>query len=167
MAAPQYATIAQIKLHIDTRVLQMLASDTGANADLTSYTTAPNLEAAVERASSDVESYARRGERYTEADLQALQTAEDVTLIGLVADLALYNLAIRRGGDISTAIQQRGDRAHQALKDLASGVRIFAKDSGAEGSGTATAEIVPIGDREQMNLPSDSEFFPPAPDRLY
>ncbi len=167
MAAPQYATIAQIKVHIDTRLLEMLASDDGSDADLTTYTTAPNLEAAVERASSDIESYARRGERYSAADLVALQTAEDTTLIGLVADLTVFHLAGRRGGDISPAILARGQDAHRTLKALASGNRIFGMDTGAEGSGTATASVVAVTTRRQMGMISDSEFFDHAPERLY
>lgn len=167
MAAPQYATIAQIKTHIDERVLQMLASDDGTDADLTSFATAPKLEAAVERASSDVESYARRGQRYSATDLSTLLTAEDTTLIGIVADLTLYNLATRKGGDLTPAIEARGRDAHRALKALGNGDRIFGMDTGAEGSGTATVSVILPTTRAELNMVSDSEYFPASPERVF
>jgi len=165
MAAPQYATATELLTHIDSRVIQMLASDDGTDGG-TTYSNVI-LAAAVERASSDIESYARRGERYSETDLSDLQTAGDTTLIGLVADLTIFHLAGRRGGDLSPAIAQRGRDAHASLKALANGDRIFGKDTGAEGSGTAAAVIVPVATRLDTAMISDSDFFPPAPDRLY
>ena len=167
MAAPTYATIAQIKTHIDTRLIEMLTSDDGTDGALDSYANNTTLGAAVERASSDVESYARRGQRYSDTDLVALQTAGDTTLIGLVADLTVFHLANRRGGDITPAIQARGQDAHRTLKAMANGDRIFAMDSGAEGSGTATASVISATTRAELDMVSDSEFFPVTQDRLF
>ena len=169
MAAPTYATIDQIKTHIDTRVIQMLTSDDGTDGSLVSYGANANLEAAVQRASSDVESYARRGERYTATDLSDLQTAGDTTLIGLVADLTVFHLANRRAGDLSPAVIAMGQDAHRTLKAMANGDRIFGMDTGAESSGTAEAKIISRSVRGNIGMVSDLPFFHPVspPDRLY
>ncbi len=165
MAAPQYATATQLLQHVDSRVVQMLASDDGTDGG-TSYTNTI-FSGAVERASSDIESYARRGQRYSATDLLALQTAGDTTLIGLVADLTIFHLAGRRGGDLSPAIAQRGRDAHNSLRALSNGDRIFGMDTGAEGSGTTKATVIGLSRRNNIGMISDSDFFPPAPEYLY
>ena len=96
MAAPQYATIAQLEDQIDARLLKQLSSDDQTDGVISLTNT--KIKTALEHASSDIEAHALRGLRYNAADLSALQAAGDMTLVGLTADLTLFHLVTRRGG---------------------------------------------------------------------
>ena len=166
MAAPLYISIAQLKELVDTRVLEQLSSDDGTNGALDTFGNNANLERAAQRASSDVESWTLRGERYTAVDLTNHQTDGDITLIGLVADLTLWHLAGRRGGEIPEGIQARYDQARTTLEALGKGSRIFGKDAGAADAGIAQVRVISRQSRDDLGLVSDSEFFPPRRDRV-
>jgi phage gp36-like protein len=165
MAAPEYATVAQMQAMIDDRLLEQLTSDTGADATVDGSNVP--LMTAIQRASSDVESYAMRGGRYSRADLEALLTAEDTTLIGLVADLVLFHLISRRGGDLPTAVLERVQFARNQLKALAKGEWIFGKDDDSPDAGQPKISVIDLGQRLNLDMVSDSPFFPSRRTRTY
>lgn len=164
MAAPQYVTIAQLITHIDERLLGQLTSDTGTAAAVDGTNT--KLVAALERASSDVESYALRGESYKSADLAQLQTDGDATLTGLVADLVLWYLFKRRGGEIAPAVDEARERAYKSLEQLRDGARIFGKSLPAAAAGKAETVVISQGDRLLLRMVSDEPYFPVRNDRV-
>ena len=166
MTAPRYATASQLSDHIDTRLLAQLSSDDGTDGAI-NLTTNTALAAALERASSDVQSHVLRGQMYSSSDLDTLQTAEDTTLLGLVCDLTLFHLAVRRGGDISPAILERYRAAKDTLKALASGAQIFGLDTGAASAGTGQIKVINSNTRDNLNLVSDVQFFPPRRTQAY
>lgn len=166
MAAPQYATLADLTAQLDEQYLKMLSSDTGADGAL-DLTTNLKLKGALERASSDIEAHALRGQRYSAEDLVALFTARDMTLIGLACTLTQYNLAVRRGGDLPPAVDRQHGDDNRMLKALADGELIFGKSTAAAEAGVIKATVISPTLRQSMGLPSDSAFFPPAQDRLW
>lgn len=165
MAAPQYATLTQLRDQIDERLLKQLTSDdqTDGVLDLTTNT---KLKTALEVASSDIESHTLRGQRYTTADLVALQAAGDMTLVGLAGKLTVWNLVARRGGDVPESIESQHREAMRILKALADGELIFGKSTSAAAAGVIEARVVTPNQRTEFGLASDSAFFPPAQDRI-
>ena len=165
MAAPQYASVAQLIQHIDQRLLAQMTSDSGADAVVDGANTV--LVGALERASSDVESYAMRGERYTVTDLELFEAAGDTTLIGLVCDLVVSELYARRGSDVPDAIRLRHDRAKATLKDLGEGKLVFGKSPAAQAAGVAQVKVIDAPTRLNMDMASDSRLFPVRRTRVF
>lgn len=139
-------------------MILQLSSDDGSEAELdASNTKAIN---AIERASAMVQSYAMRGGRYTAVDLDDIQTADDWTLKGLVASLAMSNLYRRRGSALPEDLKEQVKEAHSTLKALSNGDIIFAQDTASITAGKPETVIVPAGRRAELGLMSDQPIFP-------
>lgn len=159
MAQTTYITVAEWQHGTDDRVLADLMSDDGTAGTIGEGDLV--LLNCIERASADVESYVLRGGRYTLTDLTDLQTDDDWTLKGLVADLATGYLYQIRGGQIPDSAKDRQDRGRETLQELAKGGRIF-RDTSAISAGTAQVSIITTDQRARSNLVSDGPNFPPT-----
>lgn len=164
MAQAQYITVAEWQEGTDDNVLAQLASDTG-SPEVDPDNSAVLLNC-IERGSADVEKHALRGQRYTGADLAALQTADDWSLKGLVTDLATMHLYRLRGAVIPEAVQSRIDIAQSELNELASGSIVF-NDAGAQAAGAPKVSVISLNTRQNLGLASDSVFFPPRLGQTY
>lgn len=158
MAQSQYITVAELIEAADTRVLAQLGSDTGSALSPVSGDAQGILAAAIEWASARVQMNAKRGGRYDSDRLDALVTADDWALKGLVATLAYYRLHWRRGGSIPPAILDEYEKATALLEALARGEVIFS-DEAVEGAGKAAVAAITSGRRGDMGLVSDTRFF--------
>ncbi len=152
-----YATWSDLRASCDIRVLRQICSDDGQSTD------APNVISteALRYASLEVQSAVRVGNRYTETDLDDLQTAGDELLAGTVCDLAVERLFIRRSGEVPQAVSGRAEAARKRLEHLRKGEAIFGTIARAATSGMPTVAVV--YPRSTLNLASDSRFFPPRP----
>jgi len=160
MAQASYLTITELREQYDLRLLQQLGSDSGAPLSGDPPTDSSGILAnAIERGSSDVESHALRGGRYTATELVDLATADDWTLKSLVADLAMGHLFMRRGGTAPPAIENRIEQAKRDLEDLRDGREIF-NSAPHQTAGKAKIVVIPAQDRARLNLVSDLPYFP-------
>lgn len=159
MAQVEYITEAELLLAFDDRTVGQLASDTGTAVVLDG--TNVEIKNAVKRASAMVESAVLRGSRYTLAELAALQTADDWSLKGLVAELTLAKLYERRPGTIPQDTKDMLTKARDKLELLQKGERIF-NDAGAKDAGTPKVVVLSATDRSdrQLNMVSDQPYFP-------
>lgn len=157
MAQTKYITVAEFAEAHDTRMLADLSSDSGNPGTVNESNTI--LLNAIERASADVESYALRGERYSATDLTDLQTADDWTLKGLVADVAIYYAAGRRAGMLPDVVQEKIEAARRTLEDLRDGKKIF-NDASSIAAGKPKVSITGPGRRENLGMVSTEPFFP-------
>jgi hypothetical protein len=158
MAQATYITVAELVEAYDRRILADLSSDSGIDrGELDS--TNPILSNVIERASADVEAAALVGGRYTTTVLADLQTADDWTLKGLVADLALLHLHDRRGSAPSTSLQERFKRASDMLEKLGEGKVVF-NNAGTIDAGTPEVLVISAGDRANLKMVSDEPIFP-------
>lgn len=157
MAQAKYITVAELAERYDTRTLGQLSSDDGTEATVDSNNAI--LLNAIEVGSSDVESAALRGGRYTTTDLAALQTADDWSLKGLVAQIAIVRLHERRPSTLPDFISEMRLANDRALKDLREGNMIF-NDADAIAGGKPSVQVISSGIRAQLGLVSDSSFFP-------
>lgn len=130
-----FATYQQLSYTLDAAYIADLCGDSGAPLP------GPNAvtTALLERATQDIRDFARRGERYSDADLDALATASNASLYGLCSDLAAYYLASRRASDIPPAVEMRYKMALAKLRELSDGLQIFGSVSGAADAGVADA----------------------------
>lgn len=159
MAQATYISASELAELIDDRWLKQWGSDDGTPLVAIDLTGA--IGNAVERASADVESHALRGGRYTATHLLELQTADDWTLKGLVADLAVVHLAkSRMGRGLPDDIAELKTKCEKTLQDLRDGLRVFNLAEAIEG-GKAKISIIDAGDRTQLRMPSDEPFFRP------
>ena len=144
----------------DERGLAELGSDTDDDGTVNSGNSI--LVTALEQASDDVRSYTLRGGIYTDADLDALQTAGDGTLKGLVCDLAAEICVARRFGQLPEAVKRRADMARTTLADLRSGARVFGDFAESRvGASNPSISIISQTRRPNFRMTTDSEFFPP------
>lgn len=157
MAQTKYITVAELEEAYDTRTLAQLGSDAAADATVDESNTI--LLNVIERASATVESVALAASMYTATDLTDLQTADDWTLKGLVAALAMGYLFERRTSVPPESIQRSTDAANETLKALRSGRRVF-NDAGAISAGKPSVAIIKPTSRVRLNLVSDQPFFP-------
>lgn len=157
MAQTQYITVTEWNLGLDERVMADLSSDDGTVGTVNDANSV--LVNCIERASADVESFALRGGRYTVAALTDLQTDDDWTLKGLVADLATGYLYQIRGGQAPPDIGVRIDRARVALEELGKGSRVF-RDADAIDAGQAQVSVISSSDRKTSALVGDGPNFP-------
>lgn len=155
MAQNKYITQAELAESFDTRTLAELASDDGTPATVGSDT---NIDNAIERASARVEESCQQGGRYTADDLADLQTADDWSLKGLVADLAVHEMYVRRGPP-PDRLKERFDAAQKRLDDLGAGKTVFKSDS-AIAAGRASIRVVTDTERHELRRVSDEPYFP-------
>jgi len=160
MAQLTYITYAELIEAFDENLVRRLGSD-GTTPD--DGTGAPILNA-IERASADVEAVAIKGGRYSLTELTALQTADNWALKGLVCSLTLVKLYERRG-PIPDDIKRLADEVEKKLKQLDDGYYIFGTD--AQGAGRVGIEVIDVYTRGNLNMVSDSRYFPRRTDRTY
>lgn len=156
MAMAQLLSNTDFTLYADARLLAELASD--ANTDGTVSSSSIITESLL-RAGEEVASAATRSNSYTITELEALGTAGNAMLRGLVADLALCYLFERRGGDVAESVKAKAMRAQETLRDLRDGKKVFAVDAN-RAAGTATVAVIQTAIRGSLSLVSDSTFYP-------
>lgn len=152
-----YATVTQFTEAVDARLLAELGIDSEADGAVNSGNTI--IMAALTRASHEVQSFALRGGIYTESDLDAMQSATNWMLIGVVCDLALGILLARRGGPFGDAVRDRIDKANALLVDLRDGMRVFPISGNIDAAKPALSIITQV-QRGNLGMVADSEFFP-------
>lgn len=157
MAQTRYITAAELAETYDSRTLAEISSDDGSPAEV-SETNAVVLNA-IERASADVESYALRGGRLSAADLTSLVDADDWTLKGIVAALAVAHLYRRRGRSMPEDVRSAFENASKSLKDLDAGRQVFNLAASIKAGKPATS-VVSVNTRADMRFVSDQPFFP-------
>jgi hypothetical protein len=160
---PTYLTIAELIEAGDARTVAQLGSDSGTRLTFSDPPEAADdtegiLTNAIERASSEVAMYARRGGRYDADRLDELAAEDDWSLKGLVATLTFRNLHVRRSGDVPPAIVDAVKRAEDLLVALAAGDVIFA-DPASETAGNVDVVVLTGGQRGRLGLVSDEPFF--------
>lgn len=121
---------------------------------------------AIETASADIESAALRGKRYSATELSALQTNDDWTLKGATAALTMGHLYSARGSGIPTSISRKVRDAQALLVDLNKGKQVF-NDSGAIDAGLPKASVISASTRKQLDMVSDSDYFPTRRDQTF
>lgn len=92
-----YATPANMKSRYDSRRLGDLVKDDGTRASESALDTDPVLAELLEDASAIIDSHVLRGDRYLQADLDALAGKDLKLLVRLTCDLA-YGLLVQRRG---------------------------------------------------------------------
>ena len=157
MASPAYITPAELYNVYDRRLIEELGSDIGGPGGMTTGNV--RIQTAIERASEDVQMAATVGGRYTTDDLDTLQTDDRWALKGPVADLAAYRLLARRMADVSEAMRETFRLAHELLDKLREGDAVFPIAS-ARTAGVPAISIISAAQRGNLNMVSDSEFFP-------
>ena len=158
-----YLSIAELIEASDARTMAQLGSDTGTKLTFSDPATSGDdtggiLTNAIERASGEVEMHARRGGRYDADRLAALYAADDWALKGLVANLAVRNLHLRRSGDMPPAVMDSVKRAEDLLALLSSGEVIFA-DAASEEAGKADVVLLTSSQRGRLRLVGNEPFF--------
>jgi hypothetical protein len=156
MAQATYITATELAESFDSRMIKQLSSYTGTPQSNVDNTTVTN---AIEKASAEVESFALRGGLYTAENLADLKTADDWTLKTLVATLTMKHLFRGKTGNIPPDMQAMVAEASQTLEELRDGKRIFNLAT-AITAGRAKAHVVSVSVRGNLNMPSDSAFFP-------
>ena len=167
MAQASYISTAELIESFDERMVFQLASYSGAplaNASaLASSAVALN---AIEKASSEVESYAKRGGLYTTENLTDLQSDDDWALKSLVSTLTMKHLFRGTTGNLPPDMAAMVAEATQTLEDLRDGQRVFNLDN-VIAAGKAKAYVISSSVRGNLNMPSDSKFFPTRITRKY
>lgn len=156
MAVP-YATVTQFIYSVDERLLAELGIDAEADGVVDSGNKI--IEAALLRASHDVQTFALRGGVYTLSDLDSLQAATNWSLIGVVCDIALGILMARRGGPFGDAVRDRMEKANAMLLDLRDGARVFPLSENID-AGKPALSIITQVQRGNLGMVADSDFFP-------
>lgn len=159
MAQNRYILSDYLATVLDRSILSELASDdsrTLGNIDDSN----PIIRTAIEQASAEVERNALTGRRYSLDRLTALQSDGDATLQSLVAWLAIGFLYDRRGGSAPDSVARRIMSSREQLSDLSKGAQVF-KDNAAQRSGLPDFVVLTTVQRGNLNLPSDSRFYPP------
>ena len=167
MAQASYISTAELIESFDERMVFQLASYSGtplANASaLASSAVALN---AIEKASAEVESYAKRGGIYTTQNLSDLQSNDDWALKSLVSTLTMKHLFRGKTGNLPPDMSAMIAEATQTLEDLRDGKRVFNLGE-AHTAGQAKAFVISSNVRGNLNMPSDSKFFPTRISRKY
>jgi hypothetical protein len=118
-----YLSAAELVKRCDARTLGDLVSDAGQRVDAAALLTHPNLLAALDDASGEVEAACTMGQRYDPLDLAALTGVSRARLYRLLARLTVCLLWERRPdkGPLPDAYKQALDD----LRLLAEGERVF------------------------------------------
>lgn len=167
MAQTSYISTNELIESFDERLVFQLASYTGtpvaSSSALSTNTTALN---AIEKASAEVESFALRGGLYTALNLTDLQTADDWSLKSLVATLTMKHLFRGKTGNLPPDMAAMVGEASQTLEDLREGKRVFNLAT-THTAGKASVQVISSTVRGNLNMPSDSMYFPDRQTRKY
>ena len=126
-AASPYLQPSDLIARVDVNLLCELVSDNGSSpVSPTELLTDTNLITALSDASGELESAIFASERYSPVDLQALTGVSQQYMIRILCDLAIYYLWTRRNtAPLPQTLQEKYDKATEALKSLSMGIRIF------------------------------------------
>ena len=126
-ATTPYLTAAQFLQFQDANLVGQLVRDDGTVATTAQLTAPdPNLQAALQAASGELESAALQGQRYSVADLQSANGNSQVLIQRVVAALAMMYLWDRRDGpDPPANVVRKHEAATKFLEKLASGEAIL------------------------------------------
>jgi hypothetical protein len=164
MAQASYISTAELIESFDSRMVYQLVSYDGTpETDLTTNAAALN---AIEKASAEVESYALRGGLYSAENLSDLKAADDWSLKTLTATLTLKWLFRGKTGNVPPDMAAMIAEATQLLEDLREGKRVFNLGT-THSAGKASVHIVSSTVRGNLNMPSDSQYFPQRITRKY
>jgi hypothetical protein len=155
-----YATPADMLALKDARTVGALVKDDGTRASATALATDPNLLAALQAASGEVEAAVMQGGRYTVADLQALTDNSAAYLKELVCKIAWARLWARRPYDKEHAEAIR--EAQDALEMLRLGKHVFNLPAQIN-AGTPTITGPSVVEYQQLNTivgRSRGKFYP-------
>jgi len=156
MAQATYITASELAESFDSRMIKQLSSYTGSPQSSVDNSTVTN---AIEKASSEVESYALRGGLYTSTNLSDLQTSDDWALKTLVSTLTMKHLFRGKTGQIPPDMIAMVGEATATLEELREGKRVF-NLSTTHDAGKAKAFIISSNVRSNLNMPSDGMNFP-------
>jgi|TARA_R110000737_G_scaffold245905_1_gene256434 hypothetical protein len=156
MAQSTYITATELAESFDSRMIKQLSSYDGTPQSSVSNSTVTN---AIEKASSEVESYALRGGLYTHSNLLALKSADDWSLKTLVATLTMKHLFRGKTGNIPPDMQAMVAEATATLEEIREGKQVFNLDVTIE-AGKAKAYVISSTTRSNLNMPSDGANFP-------
>jgi len=159
----QYISTSELAESFDDRMIKQLSSYSGTPQSSVNNSVVTNC---IEKASAEVQSYALRGERYTSANLTALQSADDWSLKSLVATLTMKHLFRGKSADMPRDMEVMVGEATLTLEELREGKRVFDLET-AHSAGKAGINIISATVRGLMNTPSDSVYFPPRLTRKY
>jgi len=164
VAQTSYISTAELVESFDDRMVKQLSSYSGSpETDLSTNAAALN---AIEKASSEVESYALRGGLYSSQNLSDLQTADDWSLKSLVSTLTMKHLFRGKTGSIPPDMAAMMGEASQTLEDLRDGKRVF-NLSTTHDAGKPSVLVISASIRGNQNMPSDSKYFPQRQTRKY
>ena len=167
MAQASYISTAELIESFDSRMVFQLASYSGSPiADASALASSAVALNAIEKASAEVESYAKRGGIYTTENLSDLQSNDDWSLKSLVSTLTMKHLFRGKTGNLPPDMAAMVAEASQTLEDLRDGKRVFNLGE-AHTAGQAKAFVISSNVRGNLNMPSDSKFFPTRITRKY
>jgi phage gp36-like protein len=141
---------------LDQQIIAQLCGDAGTPMPGPN----PATDAALDRATSLIRSYVRVGGIYTEAELAALDAANDPLLVTMCVDLATEFLFQRRGAKLTPAIEQRIKQTYTMLEGLRDGKMLFGSVESNVTAGTPVVKAVPSANLTWYNAVSNSGFFP-------
>ena len=163
MAQATYISASELAESFDSRMIKQLSSYSGTPQSSVDNSTVTN---AIEKASAEVESYAKRGGIYSTQNLSDLQSDDDWSLKTLVSTLTMKHLFRGKTGNIPPDMSAMIAEATQTLEDLRDGKRVFNLGE-AHTAGQAKAFVISSNVRGNLNMPSDSKFFPTRITRKY
>lgn len=159
--ADRYAAISDLTTRYDVRVLGDLVNDDNTRTASGILTGNAILNTMLDEATARLKASAQASGAYSEDQLDALATALDPLVVGLVCDIALGLLYRRRGRGVPEGHQDVVDAATDALDRLRKGEMVF-------GTAGALSAQVPAGYRPSAaeslaHFPvTNSPMFPDA-----
>jgi hypothetical protein len=156
-----FADPADLIVAYDSRRVRELCSDTGTPIGTGDVATDPVLLVMLARATEMILSHARKGNRYSEEELQTLADSAtagyDVT--GLTCDLAFGYLVMRRGIGMADVdrLSPQYRMGLQRLEQLANGEEIFARIDGDAHPDAGTPRTADL--RNQTTSPTLGESW--------
>jgi hypothetical protein len=167
MAQASYITTDELIESFDSRMVFQLASYSGTpvanSTELESNATTLN---AIEKASAEIESFALRGGLYTAQNLSDLKSADDWSLKTLTATLTMKHLFRGKTGNIPPDMGAMMAESTATLEDLRDGKRVFNLAT-THDAGKASVHVISSSVRGNLNMPSDSQYFPQRQTRKF
>lgn len=131
-----YATPAEFLQRFDARIFGDVVSDEDTPVTPQQLLDDPNLQAALDDASGDIEAACLVGERYTPDDLAGLTGNSLFHLKRICCDIAAAYLLRRRPSDNPEADDARLELAEKHLMKLRTGENVFWRGDDADQAGT-------------------------------
>lgn len=148
-----YATIAQLQDRYDARLIAQLSNDLNSTGVVTS-----RVQAALDDASADLLRACLKGSIYASTDLDTLVASGDTSLVRLVSDGAMRNLARRRGMARHEGLEAAFERWDKALRDLSNGLAILNVQTNREAD-TPSLVVLSCLEQQNLNVLTNTSFF--------